>query len=134
MNDSDIKPSFQQILAGIPGIQDTGKLKRFPSPVLDLFPGRREVLLHDFAANKEYTDEIEWLKYALSTEKIAGGFYLLCNRISEPSLWARIVLSANYEWVEPLWKLSEGMYFMPLDVSYFLQVIYEESIARVYKR
>jgi hypothetical protein len=102
---------------------------------MDLFLDEPEVLLHDFAADRDYTDEIAWLRHVLAVEKVSGPFYLLYEEsIPRPALWVRVILSSEFEWVEPLWNLGNGLYFLPTDVGYFLEVMLEEGIPRVFRR
>lgn len=72
-----------------------------------------------------------WITKILDEFKIQGEFlFLFENRRTLPHRFPdipKVKLSATYEWVQPLWELGEYFMFMPLDKSYQLQILWEES-------
>jgi hypothetical protein len=131
-----LRTKLQQKFESTPGIRKIIEFRVLNSPMY-LFPGQN-TLLHDSLG--EEIDEIEWIKRVLTVEKIYGEFYLMYNGWDsgeQPDVqrpWVKVDLSPQFEWVEPLWKIGEALYFIPADTSYFFEVISDEGIPRAFKK
>ena len=72
-----------------------------------------------------------WITKILKEFKIQGEFLFLFEdkkrlRYTLHDI-PKVRLSTTYEWVKPLWELGEHFTFMPLDKSYYLQILWEDS-------
>ena len=107
------------------------------SSPFELFPGTHPKLLYDFAKDGAYTADVDWIKHVLSEQKIQGELLFMAEGLARHHKikvhpWARVILGADSQWIEPLWKLGHGLYFMPTDLSWFFEIVYDEPTYRAY--
>lgn len=98
--------------------------------------GGKEELLAEFSPINSPQEVTSWIKEVLRTHHIEGEYLLMYedNSAHEAMLfpWIKVILSPNYSWVEPLWKLGTGLYFVAVDKSSFFQIIYDEPNFKAY--
>jgi hypothetical protein len=133
LRDEVERQTAQQMLTNAPGITKFHRHCQLPSPPMELFPHCACMLLHDHWKEATSENVIVWIKRLLSTECGQGDFFLMAESLPNALCWARVTLSSSYEWVELLWKPPYGIYLMPADLTYFVEVITEETVPRIYK-
>lgn len=122
------KKIYESVLASVPGIQLLGfeaAVRQYDTIVL-----AKDQEVHPNLRLWTEAEEQDWLIGLLSKYQIQGE-YLFHFKLRETDnfyLWARGILSAQYEWVLPVRKMTGNldMCFLSLDATQYLELYKDE--------
>jgi hypothetical protein len=122
------KKIYQDTLSTIPGIQLLG----FETAVrqYNTIELAKDHNVHPSLRLWTAAEEEDWLVGLLSKYQIQGEylFHFNLRETGKFYLWARGILSAQYEWVLPVWKMTGNgeMWFLSLDATQSLELYKDE--------
>jgi len=133
-NQSDAAKSGQgyveTMLSQIPSLEIKG-YQFLDSPPMIIFPSCPQEIISRIPPNSSSVDVLNWIKDNLSRKNIVGEFFLMFERkgnLDRKTVlpWARVVINTNYLWVDLVWDLGHGIYLIPVNMDYFLEIVYDE--------
>jgi hypothetical protein len=135
MNQQKALKQFTHLIDSTPSIEFVEFVKR--DDILD------RLIMNAGLAEQEVSqcgvgcEEIEWVTKQLKQLAIHGNMIFYFHHPEHlfrylTSAHIHFVIGNDYRWVEPLWNLSYDFTFIPLDKSFYCQVMWDESAYKIF--
>jgi len=135
MNQSEAKNLLRQLLDSIPSLEFVDFVGK--DPIISYLMLNAGLAETEVSVCGKHCNKINWLVDNLTKLEITGrmiiSFYHPDNLFTHlPSAQLLCELDKDYRWVQPLWDFAHEFTFIPLDKSFYCQVMWDESAYKIF--